>query len=104
MATNILENGVEIEGSISFAGDMLLDCKVDGEITSEKGSLTLNPNSNIKGNIKTGQLAAHGKVEGAIQAETCLLQSTADVKAELTYKSLGIEQGAKMVGSTKILA
>ncbi len=103
MSKNTLENGVEIEGVVKFSGEMALDCKLKGEIISEKGDLTLNPNSNIKGDIKAGQVTIKGKVEGSVQAETCKLQSTADVNGDLVYKSLGMEPGAKMVGSTKML-
>ena len=103
MATNTLESGVEIEGSIKFTDDMSLDCVVNGEITSDKGVLTLNPNSKIKGDIKAGEVNIRGKVEGSVQAEVCKLQGTADVNGDLAYKTLGMEPGAKMVGSTKML-
>lgn len=103
MATNTLENGVEIEGSIKFTGDMTLDCVVNGEIISEKGILTLNPNSKIKGDIKAGEVAIKGQIEGKVNAETCKLHGTANVQGDLAYKTLGMEPGAKMVGSTKML-
>jgi cytoskeletal protein CcmA (bactofilin family) len=35
-ATNVLANGIEITGSIKFSNDMVIDGKVDGEITSIK--------------------------------------------------------------------
>ena len=35
--TNVLASGIEITGSIKFSNDMVIDGKVDGEITSEKG-------------------------------------------------------------------
>lgn len=103
MATNVLDNTVEIEGTIQFSGDLTIDCTVNGEITSEKGNLTLNPNSRVKGDIKANQLIVQGKVEGSIQATDCHLQKSADVKGDVAYKTLGMESGAKMVGSTKII-
>lgn len=103
MATNVLENGVEIEGVIEFQSDMDLDCKVNGEIKSGSGNLVLNKNSDIKGDIKAGEVVIHGKVNGSVEAQTCKLQGSANVEGDLVYKTLGMEPGAKMIGSTKML-
>jgi len=104
MAINVLENGVEIEGTITFSGDLMIDCKVTGEIKSEKGNLTVNPNSDIKGDVKAGEVTIHGKVEGSVTADVCKLESNADIKGDISYKTLGVEPGAKLEGSTKILS
>lgn len=101
---NSLENGVEIDGTITFEDNMTLDCVVNGEIKTEKGSLIMDPNSKVNGDIKANDVTIKGKVEGSIEAQSCKLQGTADVQGDLAYKSLGMEPGAKMVGSTKILS
>ena len=44
-ATNVLANGIEITGSIKFSNDMVIDGKVDGEITSDKGKVTIGENA-----------------------------------------------------------
>ena len=44
-ATNVLANGIEITGSIKFSNDMVIDGKVDGEINSEKGKVTIGENA-----------------------------------------------------------
>ena len=38
---NVLAEGIEIIGTIKFQNDMIIDGKVDGEIQSEKGSVTI---------------------------------------------------------------
>ena len=103
MSINILATEVEIEGSIHFSGEMTLDCKVLGEITSDKGTLVLEKNSEVLGNIQTDDITIHGKVEGSIEVADCKLKSGADVKGDLAYKALSMESGAKMIGMTKIL-
>ena len=35
--TNVLSSGIEIIGSIRFSSDMIIDGKVEGEISSDKG-------------------------------------------------------------------
>jgi len=81
MATNVLANGVEIEGVLEFSGDMELNCKVVGEVISSQGSLILNKESDVKGDVKA-----------------------ADVKGDVSYKTLEVKPGAKLVGSMKIIA
>ena len=104
MSINTLATDVEIEGSVHFSGEMTLDCKVLGEITSEKGILVLEKNSEVLGNIKTDDITIHGKVEGEIEVADCKLKGSADVKGDLAYKSLSMESGVKMVGTTKVLS
>lgn len=104
MATNVLANGVEIDGVLEFSGDMELNCKVVGEVISNKGSLVLNKDSDIKGDVKASNLTVLGKVEGALTAATCKLEETSDVKGDIAYKTLEVKPGAKLVGSMKIMA
>ena len=33
--TNVLSSGIEITGSIRFSNDMIIDGKIDGEITAQ---------------------------------------------------------------------
>ncbi len=103
MATNVLENGVEIVGTIEFAGDLHLDCKVKGEIKSASGSLVLNRNAQVEGDVSSGQLTVHGKVDGGVTAQTCILDQTAELKGDLSYKSLEMKPGAKLIGSMKMI-
>jgi len=104
MATNVLANGVEIEGVLEFSGDMELNCKVVGEVISSQGSLILNKESDVKGDVKATDLTVLGKVEGGLTANTCKLEETADVKGDVSYKTLEVRPGAKLVGSMKIIA
>ena len=39
--TNVLSSGIEIIGSIRFQNDMHIDGKIDGEILSESGKVTI---------------------------------------------------------------
>ncbi len=104
MATNVLANGVEIEGTIEFAGDLQIDCKVIGEVKSEKGNLVLNKNADIIGDVTAGHLTVQGRVDGAVKTTSAVLDESADVKGDLSYKSLEVKPGAKLVGNMKFMA
>jgi cytoskeletal protein CcmA (bactofilin family) len=93
---DILSSDVEIEGSIKFQKELLIDGKVKGEINSD-GILTIGENANINGEIKTKSITVYGKVQGNITvAERCELQG--DLKAA----RLVIEEGATFIGKSEV--
>ncbi len=101
-ATNVLAQGIEITGSIKFSNDMIIDGKVDGEIHSDKGKVTIGENAQIKGDVKAGEVKMYGKVEGTIESGRCELKPKSELKGDIKTKSLSMEEGAILSGSTQI--
>lgn len=101
-ATNVLASGIEITGSIKFSNDMIIDGKIDGEITSDKGKVTIGENAKIKGDIKAGEVKLYGKVEGTINSERCELKSKSKLEGDIKTKMLSMEEGASLSGRTEI--
>ena len=62
--TNVLAQGIEIIGTITFESDMIIDGKVEGEIRSEKGRVTIGENARIKGDVRAADVKMFGEVEG----------------------------------------
>ena len=52
--TNFLASGIEIKGTIRFQNDMHIDGKIEGEIISDKGKVTIGETAQIKGDITAG--------------------------------------------------
>ena len=96
--TNVLSQGMEITGSIKFTNDMIIDGKIEGEIHSETGTVTIGENANIKGDVKAGQVKMFGHVEGSITADTCELKASSKLKGDIKAKSLTTEEGAVVDG------
>ena len=65
-ATNVLASGIEINGSIRFSNDMIIDGKSEGEIISDKGRVTIGENALVKGDVTAGEVKVFGKIEGKI--------------------------------------
>jgi len=101
-ATNVLAQGIEITGSIKFSNDMIIDGKIDGEITSDKGKITIGENASIKGDVKAGEVKLYGKVEGTIESDRCELKDKSRLNGDIKTKTLNMEEGASLTGSTKI--
>jgi cytoskeletal protein CcmA (bactofilin family) len=96
-ATNVLASGIEITGSIRFSNDMIIDGKIEGEIISEKGRVTIGENAMIKGNVKV-----FGKVEGKITGERCELKAKSRLDGDIKAKMFSMEEGAQLSGRTEI--
>ena len=81
--TNVLSSGIEITGSVRFANDMIVDGKIEGEISSDKGRLTIGENASIKGDISAGEVKVYGKIEGKITAQRCELNNKSRINGDI---------------------
>lgn len=99
---NILSNDVSITGSVRFANDLLVDGKIDGEISSE-GALTVAENAVIKAEIKTKSVVVYGKVHGNIIASDRIeIKNGAEMVGDVKAATLSIESGAIFIGKSEV--
>ena len=98
--TCTLSSDVEIEGSITFQKELLIDGKSQGQINSD-GVLTIGENADVRGEIKTKSVTVHGKVHGNITAERCELKSNCTLQGDLKATRLIIEEGAAFIGRSQ---
>ena len=101
-ATNVLSTGIEIIGSIRFSNDMIIDGKVEGQITSDKGKVTIGENAQIKGDITAGEVKVFGKIEGKITSHRCELKDKSKITGDIKSKVFSMEEGAQLTGRTEI--
>lgn len=100
--SGVLSNGVSIKGSVKFGGELMIDGKVDGTITSG-GRLTVGKNAHIKGEIKTRSVVVYGTVEGNVTAvERCELHSGCTLRGDIEAPRLVVDEDATFLGSAKI--
>ena len=99
---NILSSDVEIKGSLKFSNDLIIDGKIEGEVSSD-GSLTVGENAVVNGEIKTKSVVIFGKVIGNITVgERCELKSAAILEGDITAGTLSIEEGATFMGKSAV--
>lgn len=99
---NILSTDVEIKGTVKFTNDLVVDGKIEGEISSD-GNLTIGENARIKAEIKTATVVVYGKVQGNITATDRIeLKASAEIIGDIKTKTLTIEAGAIFVGKSTV--
>lgn len=99
---NILSNDVHIKGSVKFTNDLLVDGRIEGEISSE-GALTVAENAHLKAEISTRSVVIYGKVHGNITAvDRVEIKASAEMVGDVKATTLSIEPGAVFVGKSEV--
>ena len=100
---NYLANGVAIQGRMRFANDLVIDGRIEGEITGE-GVLTIGSNAEVRGEIRTKSVIVHGQVFGNITVEDrCELKGRAQLNGDLIAARLVMDEGATFVGKLEVV-
>ena len=100
---NFLANGVAIQGHMRFANDLVIDGRIEGEITGE-GMLTVGSNAEVRGEIKTRSVIVHGLVHGNITVDDrCELRGRAQLTGDLKAARLVMDEGATFVGKLEVV-
>ena len=97
-----LSSNVEIEGSITFQKELVIDGRVQGQINSN-GVLTIGENADVRGEIKAKSIIVFGKVHGNIAAEErCELRSKCILQGDLKAARLLKEEEATFIGQSEV--
>ena len=89
-----LLSDVSVEGDIVEKDKIIVDAKVNGDISTD--TIETHSNSNIKGNIKSKNALLGGKIKGNVNSDKTRIKKTADIDGVLNQKKLSIEEGAKL--------
>tara|TARA_A100001011_G_scaffold370246_1_gene426353 strand:- start:432 stop:743 length:312 start_codon:yes stop_codon:yes gene_type:complete len=92
--TTTLLSDVTIKGDIVEKEKLVLDSRVEGDVTADK--LQTHSGSNIDGNISSSDVTLGGSSKGNVNADVIKIKSTAKVEGVLNQKNLSIEEGAKL--------
>ncbi len=91
---SVLLSDVTIKGDIVEKEKLILDSKVEGDISADK--LQTHSGSNITGNINSSEVVLGGTSKGNINSEVVRVKSSADIDGVLNQKKLSVEEGAKL--------
>ncbi len=98
---NILSQGTSLTGSIDTKDNILIDCRVRGDITCAS-RIVVGGNASVEGNVHCPLIEIMGTVQGDIRAtELLVLHPTAVIKGNIVTDKLEVHQGAQFIGSCR---
>lgn len=93
---SVFSSDLKISGEISSTGDIDMAGEVDGNVSAR--SVSIGIEGRVNGTIKAESLDIRGQMDGQIDAGNFVLRSSAQVAADVTYRSVIIESGAQIDG------
>ena len=101
-SSNVIGKGTMLEGNIETYGNIRIEGKVRGNITS-KSKVALGNSSHVDGNITAQNADLEGEVKGKIEiTEMLVLKATCVVHGDMVAGKLVVEPGAVFNGSCKM--
>lgn len=93
---SVIASDVEIVGNLSARVDLHVDGKVQGDVTC--GNLVQGEGSVIAGKVIAESAKLSGHVEGSIEANDLVIESTARIVGDVVYSNLAIAPGGQIDG------
>ncbi len=98
----LLGKGSEFTGKLTFEGQVRIDGKFNGEI-STKDTIVIGDGARVEATISAGTVIIHGMVVGNVTAAQIIeLKQPGRVKGDLSTPALTIERGASYDGTCKM--
>ncbi|TKC00228.1 bactofilin family protein [Pedobacter cryophilus] len=95
---NIIGVGTEINGDLSTKGDVRIDGKIIGDVSS-KAKVVIGTTGEVIGNIYSESAEISGSVNGNLNiTEILFLKATANVKGNVASNKFVVENGANLTG------
>lgn len=93
---SIIASDVEIVGNLTARVDLHIDGKVQGDVSC--GNLVQGEGSIIAGKVIAESAKLSGHVEGSIEANDLVIESTARIMGDVVYGNLTIAPGGQIDG------
>jgi cytoskeletal protein CcmA (bactofilin family) len=99
---NLFSAGTVIEGDVTADGDIRVDGRIKGTVTS-RAKIVVGATGIIEGDLFSLNATIDGRVNGNVEiGELLILSKTAHVNGDLIIKKLVVEEGAKFNGNCRM--
>ncbi len=88
---------LRITGEVTALGDIEMAGEIDGNVVAR--GLVVSAEGRLNGTVRAETVEVRGKLEGQVAAGTFTLRASAQVAADVAYKTVVIESGAQIEGS-----
>lgn len=101
-SSNNIGKGTFLQGNIETYGNIRIEGKVKGDVTS-KAKVALGQSSQVEGNVIAQNADIEGEIKGRVEVtELLVLKSTAVVNGDIATGKMIVETGAVFNGSCKM--
>ena len=99
-APTVIPSGLTLSGELNASEDILIDGRVDGQVTTADHHLNIGGNASLKAKLVARVVTIAGAVEGSILAsERVRVLAGATVRGHITTPSLLLADGASFNGT-----
>jgi len=95
----IIGASTELKGDVFFKGAIRIDGHIQGNVSGADGVVIIGKNAVIEGDITAATVTVGGKVTGNIKGDDLEMLSSAEIRGDLKYAQLSIEEGAIFQGN-----
>jgi cytoskeletal protein CcmA (bactofilin family) len=99
---SIIGKSLRIDGSLVISQGVRIDGVLNGNVFQEDGkvaTVAISETGTVNGNIQAQHVIVSGHVKGSIYSlDRVELLASAHIEGDITYGSIGIEVGAKVLG------
>lgn len=100
--SNIIGRGTTVEGNIESQGNVRIEGKVVGNITT-KSKLVMSDTALVEGNIIAQNAEIAGVIKGKIEvADLLVLKASSTINGDILTAKLAVEPGANFNGVCKM--
>jgi cytoskeletal protein CcmA (bactofilin family) len=100
----VLGQGAEFRGNISVDGGIIVDGKVEGNISATE-RITVGAHGSVRGNLHAPEVVVGGKVQGQVTASgRAELLATAQLDGDVRAPKLVMVEGALLTGKVGVEA
>jgi cytoskeletal protein CcmA (bactofilin family) len=96
---SFIDASLTIIGDLHAEGDVRLDGRICGNVRCAQ--LIVGRDGAITGSITAEQAIVRGRIVGTIRSPVVIIQGTAHVESEITYRMLAIDDGAIFEGAAR---
>jgi cytoskeletal protein CcmA (bactofilin family) len=101
-AIGVIGKGIEIKGTLSGAGDLIVEGRVEGEIAL-RNMLTIEESGEVQADVEVESIIVNGRMSGNIEANDKVhVSSTARMVGDIKSPRVVIEDGARFKGSIEM--
>ena len=96
----VLGPSITIRGTLAGDEDLLIEGRVDGEISFQKHTVTVGKNGQIKADLKCKNIYVEGEVQGNLYGkEIVVIKSSGKVNGNAVAPRVSLEDGCHFHGS-----